>query len=205
MPQRVIAISGQPGVGSTTVSKLIAEKLSVNYFSPGRLWKDLARGQLKDKPYYSIFKKLCDKRGIEIPELNEKNDSHAVAKLWDLDFGKSKKFNESTDELQRKLAEKGNIIIDGKLSLRMIKNADIKIWLKASSDSRAERVSKRDSIDIAEAKQLLLFREEKEREEWKHIYGFDYFEQEKDAHLVIDTSNLLPEQIADKIIKCLNQ
>jgi len=204
MQRKVIAISGQPGAGSTIVAKLLAHKLSTNFFSAGQLFKDLAKGTVKEQFYYNPFKKLCHQKNLGIPKFNAINDTQAASDLWKTEFGKSKDFHNVIDDLQLKLASQGNIVIEGKLALSMIKNSDLKIWLKASLSERAKRAAQRDGLRVEDVKKIILKRQEKERQEWKKIYGFDYWDQERDADVVIDTSTLSAEQIVDKIIQKLN-
>ena len=54
MENLVIAISGLPGSGSTTIAKLLAKNLSLEYFSPGQLFKDIASGKYKEKSYSEV-------------------------------------------------------------------------------------------------------------------------------------------------------
>lgn len=200
----VIAISGQPGAGSTTTSNILASRLNLRYFSPGRLFKDIAKGTVTDQYYYNLFKEKCDKLKISIPSRALSDDSHATLELWNSSFGKSKSFHKIIDDLQKELAAKGNIVIDGKLSLNMIPRANVKIWLKASLPARALRAAGRDSLIPNEAQQVLASREQAEREEWKKMYGFDYWEQEKQADLVIDTSGKSPEEVVSLILEKLS-
>ena len=197
---KIITISGLPGSGSTTAAKLLAKKLDCNYFSPGQLFKDIAAGKYKEQHYHAQFKKLCDERSIIIPELSSKNASEGTVDLWNSEFGKSAVLHKTIDDLQIELAKNGNIVLDGKLSLYMIKDAHIKIWLHASKEKRAKRSAERDKIDLEKARNLVEVRERKEREEWKKIYGFDSQEQEKLAHVVLDTSNLNPEEVIKEIL-----
>lgn len=199
----VIAISGMPGAGSSSVGKLLAKQLNLQFFSMGQLFKDIGSGVVKTKKYYPIFKGLCDAGNLKIPEFSSANDSQGAVNLWNSEFGKSEKLHKIIDRLQQELAQQGNIVIDGKLALRMLPNAEIKIWLRAGIEERAERAAMRDKISIEEAKKFIENREKVEREEWKKIYGFDYFEQEKEADWIIDASTASPEDIKDEIIEHL--
>jgi len=203
--KNTIVISGLPGSGNSTVARLLAKKLSWKYFSPGQLFKDISRGCEREQYYFNDFEKICKSKNLEIPEFKENNISNAVLNLWSTNFGKNPDFHKSIEELQVKLAEKGKIVIDGKLSLRTINQSKNKIWLKSSLDSRAKRIAKRDGLNLENSKILIEKRQEKERAEWKKIYGFDYFEQEKEANMVIDSSNIFPNQVVDKILNLLNQ
>lgn len=169
----VICISGQPACGSSTVAKTVAERLGLDYFSPGQYFKKHSSGK----------------------------ETESAITVWKTEKGSSKDFHKDIDRLQLEIAEKGNVVIDGKLSIRIVKDAELNIWLKADINKRAERVAKRDSIDFESALAKLKEKEELERSSWKKIYGFDYFEQENEADLVVDTTDISAEEAAQKILE----
>ena len=199
-----IVISGLPGSGSTTIAKLISKKLNYSYFSAGQLWKDIAQGNLKNQTYFPLFMDLAEKHNLKLPNFSSVSKGTAAVKLWKTDLGKNPKFHEVIEELQQELSRKGNIIIDGKLSIHMIKESDLKIWLSGSLNARSIRTSQRDNISKDEATTLLKEREELHRSEWLKIYGFDYLTQEKEADLVIDSTEKSPENISNLILMKLN-
>lgn len=197
---KVIAISGLPGSGSTTVSKKLASVLNLHHFSPGRVFKDAGRGMLQQQFYYPLFFKICNSKQIQFELLHAQDDSHAVVSLWDSEMGKSKSFHEAIDDLQKALAQEGNIVIDGKLSLHMLPQAECKVWLTASRDTRAMRSARRDGLSLEEAQTLIPQREHIEASEWKKIYAFDYRDQQSLASIVIDTTHLTPDQVVETIV-----
>lgn len=200
----VIAISGQPGAGSTTTSKVLAKNLGFNHFSPGRVFKDISLGIVKGKFYYPLLQEKCTAHGLILPDYSSSSATQGVIDLWKTEFGKSPEFHKIIDEIQKELAKKGNIVIDGKLSLRMLPDAKLKIWLKADSKVRAKRTANRESLNLQNSQSMLEKRETLERKEWNNIYGFDYWEQENDANLVIDTSSLETSEVVKIIISRIN-
>ncbi|MEW6095754.1 MAG: (d)CMP kinase [bacterium] len=175
----VIAITGLPGSGSSTIARLLAEKLKVKYFSPGEYFKS-----------HSIAK----------------HQTKQVLSVWLSKEGTKKRFHEDIDKMQVKLAKKGNVVICGKLSIYMLKDiADYKIWIKCAADERAKRTAERDGISFEEAKKSILEREKIEAKEWRKDYGIDYREQERMADIVIDTSNMSKEKTIEKLMSCINQ
>lgn len=170
----MIAISGPPGSGSTTIARELARRLDIEYFSPGFIQKGFAKG---------------------------KNQSEASIKVWKTNFGKSVNFHKGLDELQIERARKGNVVICGKLSIYMLRDlTNHKIWLEASLDERARRSAERDGLPVSEVEKIISEREKIERGEWKKIYGIDYFDQRKIANLVVDSSSLTVEQTVKKIL-----
>lgn len=174
MRKFVIALSGPPGSGASTIGKLLARRLELKYFSPGKYFKKLSK---------------------------EKNETKAALSYLQTKVGRSKELHEHIDNLQIKKAKKGDIVLEGTLSIHFLKNlADYKIWIDASIEKRAERTSKRDKIPMKEAIKKIKKREYIERQTWKRLYGFDYFSQKKDADLVVDSSYLTKNQTVNKIL-----
>ncbi len=170
----VIVVSSPPGSGGSTVAKGIAKKLKLKFFSPGKFYKKLSK---------------------------EKNESKAAFELWKTKFGSSEKLHQHIDKMQADMAKKGNIVIEGTLSIHFLKKlSKYKIWLDVPLKVRAERTSKRDKIPVENALKEIARREEIERREWRRMYGFDYFDQKYDADFVLDSSKLTPIQTAKKIL-----
>ncbi|MBI2232750.1 MAG: cytidylate kinase family protein [Candidatus Aenigmarchaeota archaeon] len=174
----VIVISGQPGCGSSTTAKLLAKKLRLKHFSVGDYNKSHAGAKAK-----------------------ETDKSIAMWKIKGL-----KKFHINSDELAKTYAKKGNIVIDGKLAVRMLKGFDdLSVWLKAPRNVRAQRYAKRDNIPTTVAAKKLVKKERLERSNWLRIYGFDYFDQKNEADIVVDTAKKKPGMIVNLIIKRLKE
>lgn len=170
----VVAITGLPGAGTSTIAKMLAKRLKLEYFSPGEYFKSHSHAH---------------------------DQSDQAMNVWKTEEGKKKSFHKSIDEMQMKKAKKGNIVICGKLSIYMLKGiANHKIWLDCSLDERAKRSSKRDGLDLEKTKKILAEREELEVKEWKKDYGIDYRKQKRMASIVIDTTELSEEETLKKIL-----
>lgn len=175
MGKITVAISGPPGSGTSTIAKELAKRLKLEYFSPGQIQKSYSKSS---------------------------KESLAALDVWQTKLGKSRTFHRDIlDKTQKELAKKGNIVICGKLSIKMLEGlADYRIWVYAPINIRAERVAERDKITVDEAMNALSEREEIERKAWKRLYGFDYFDQKELADLVVDNSKTLEESV-ERILK----
>jgi len=106
-----------------------------------------------------IFREMARERGMTLEEFS------ALAE-------KDSSFDRKVDERQRELAMEGDAVVDGRLSGRFI-DADLKIWLTAPFQVRAERVARRDGIDLEEAVRRMREREASEERRYKKIYKID--------------------------------
>lgn len=182
----VIVISGQPGCGSTTTGKLLSDGLGIEFFSVGTYYKKLAEEKTKTKVKW-------------------KSPTIVSTDYLSTKEGSDKKLHNKIDAMQIKLSKKGNIIIESKLGIHMLPEADFKVWLKASKEVRAKRYAERDNMDIDKARKEIERKDMTERSKFKDIYGFDSFSLEKKADLVIDTSNKKREEIVEIIISSLKK
>lgn len=138
-----ITISGPPGSGTTTVAKLLAEKLGFKLISAGE-----------------IFRKLAAEKGMTLEEFSRYAESNP-----DIDF--------YIDKLQKEMAEKeDNVVVEGRLSGWMVKNA-FKVWIYASPEVRYRRIAQREGKDVARVKNETKRREELEKRRYKKFYSID--------------------------------
>lgn len=117
---------------------------------------------------------------------------------------KSNVIDKELDKKHLELKYKDNIIIDGRISFYFIPNS-IKIFLYADFDTRAKRIFKLNRkgetfSSLLETKREIKKREESERRRYKKYYLVDYLDK-KNYDFVLDTTNLVVKESADKIIK----
>ncbi|HEC88575.1 MAG TPA: cytidylate kinase [Thermoplasmata archaeon] len=173
MEQRVITISGLPGSGTTTVAKLLAEKTKMKYINVGELFRELAD---KNKMSLEMFEEYCE----EHPEIDRE-----------------------IDRKQEELLRKGNIILEGRLSgwiAHLKKINAFKIWFDCERGERIRRIEEREGGEIFDKKRETKKRIESEKRRYKKFYGID-LEDKSIYDLIIDTTNITPEEIVEKIIE----
>lgn len=171
----IITISGPPGSGKSTLSKKLSAKLGMELISMGDIFRKCAEDRCMCLAEYGMLAKSCDDIDREI------------------------------DDMQKKIArEKDNIVLEGRLSGFLV-DADLKVWLKAPLEIRAQRIAMRENKPMSVAMAETSEREECERERYINYYDIDI----KDLSvydLVIDSSRLSPENICKivaKAVECL--
>lgn len=112
----------------------------------------------------------------------------------------NEKIDLEIDEMQKKIArEKDNILIEGRISGFLI-DADLKVWLKAPLEIRAQRIAKRECKSVERSLEETSVREACERERYLKYYDIDV----KDLSvydLVIDSSKFSAKEISEIVKK----
>jgi len=170
----VICISGMAGKKST-LSKKLAEKYHLRYFSGGDVLKDLAKQEGYD---VSIRGWWESPDGLKF--LNER-----VNNL---------KFDKAVDDKLLEYSQQGDVLLDS-WTMPWLLKVGFKIWLEASFEKRAARVADRDNISIAEALEVLKEKEAHTKAIYKELYGFSLGEDFKPFDFVLDTDNLNAEEV----------
>lgn len=151
MKNLVIAVDGPAGAGKSTIAKIVADKMNINYIDTGAMYRAIT---------YKVLQS-----GIDI---NNENEVIEIAKKSDIDFkdnniyldGKILKEEIRTPEVshnvsnvaqikdvrhlmvdvQRNIGNKSSVILDGRdIGSYVFPNADYKFFLVASSKERGER------------------------------------------------------------------
>lgn len=168
-----ITISGPPGSGTTTVAKLLMEKTSLKYVYAGQIFRDKAK-----------------EMGMDLLAFGDYVEKHP-------------EIDRELDEKMKQIISDGNVIAEGRvcgwLSAKHKLDA-FKVFLDAPEEIRASRVADREKDETEEVLKDNREREESERLRYKDIYGFDILDTSF-YDLVIDTSDILPEPIAEMILK----
>ncbi len=90
-------------------------------------------------------------------------------------------------------------VLGSRLAIWMLKDADFKVYLTASSEERARRITEREGGSLSERMEQTQRRDANDSKRYLRLYGIDNSDTSI-ADLVIDTSKLGPEQVADLII-----
>lgn len=102
-----------------------------------------------------IFREMAAQRGMTLEE-----------------FGETAESNESIDqEIDRRQKEAAvdNTVVEGRMTAFIVE-ADLKVWLVAPQEVRAQRLATREEVSIEEAVAEIVEREESERKRYKKYY-----------------------------------
>ena len=113
-------------------------------------------------------------------------------------------YDQYVDSHQVELAQKENCVLGSRLAIWMLKEADLKVYLYASDETRAERVFKREGGDLEEIKRFTAMRDGEDSKRYLKLYNIDNNDY-KFVDLFIDTANYTPEQIVDQILEELKK
>lgn len=150
-----IAIDGPAGAGKSTIAKQIAKQQNLIYVDTGAMYRAMAlfmiRNQIQPEDEAGIAA-TCEKaditiryeEGVQVVYLNGENVNPYLRteEVGNMASKSSvnKRVREKLVELQRKLAESTDVIMDGRdIGTCVLPGADVKIYLTASSTVRAQR------------------------------------------------------------------
>jgi cytidylate kinase len=171
----VICISGLAGTGKSTLSKKLAEKYHLRYYSGGDVLKELAKQEGYDVSVQGWWE---SPQGLNF--LNER--------------GNDPKFDKAVDDKLLEYAQQGNILLDS-WTMPWLLQGGFKIWLEASFEKRAARVAIRDEMTTAQALEVLKEKEARTKAIYKALYGFVLGEDFKPFDFVLDTDNLSADEV----------
>jgi len=180
----VICISGMAGTGKSTLSKKLAEKYGLRYFSGGDVLKELAKQEGYDVSVQGWWE---SSQGLHF--LNERiNDP---------------KFDKAVDDKLLEYANQGNVLLDSWTMPWLLKEG-FKIWLEASFEKRAARVAVRDGMTVVEAFGFLQEKEARTKAIYKSLYGFVLGEDFEPFDFVLDTDNLIADEVFVVLCKVID-
>ena len=108
------------------------------------------------------------------------------------------------DTHQVELAQACSCVLGSRLAIWMLKEADLKVYLYASPEVRAERILNREGGDLQQIKDFTSMRDEEDSRRYKKLYNIDNNDYSF-ADLVIDTAKYNPEQIVELILEELKK
>lgn len=147
-----VAVDGPAGAGKSSIAKAVAEEIGFIYVDTGALYRSVALYALEndldnDSLIASLYKiniRLEFINGSQHVILNEDDVSDKI-RTSDVSMNASKvsalpEVRKYLFDLQKKIAAENNIIMDGRdIGTVVLPDADLKVFLTASAEERANR------------------------------------------------------------------
>ena len=213
-----IAVDGPSGAGKSSLAKEIAKRLSFIYIDTGAMYRTVGLYCLENGIDVKDEKTVVDALnkitiGIELTEDVQKmflngNDVTDKKRTPEISAAASAvavigKVREFLVDKQRKLASENDVIMDGRdIATCVLPDAEVKIFLTASPEARAERrykelVEKGLDVNLNQILEDMIKRDKNDSER-----ACSPLSVHKDA-IVLDTSNLNIEQSLDAMLKII--
>ena len=164
-----IAIDGPAGAGKSTIAKAVAAKKGFIYVDTGAMYRTMALSCLYnniDLEDENAVTENCDKTNIDLTykdggQIVLLNGLDVTKEIRKEEVGKSTskiavygKVREKLTKMQKEIARNNNVVMDGRdIGSAVLPNADLKLFLTASSAVRAKRrydelIAKGENADI---------------------------------------------------------
>lgn len=216
-----IAIDGPAGAGKTTIAERIAAELDYIYVDTGAMYRAMGyffiQNQVKSLEEVSDLESFCSQADITISYQNGEqqvllNGENVTSHLRSEEVSRMSSIVSSHSavrcklvELQKKLAETENVVMNGRdIGTCVLPNADLKIYLTASSKTRAQRrykelTEKGVPCNIEEIEKEIIARDERDMNR-----ELSPLRQADDA-IRIDCSDLSIEEVTARILQLFQE
>ncbi len=168
----LITISGLPGSGTTTASRLVAEAL-----------------ELERVPGGEVFRQLAVEAGMSLAEFGVHAQGHP-----EIDIELDRRLTER--------AREGGCVIESRLAGWLTSRAELpalRVWIDCSEQIRAERVARRDGTTVEQA--VLDNRARAELEHARYLSVYDIDLNDRSAYdLVLESTHAPAADLADDVI-----
>ena len=214
----VVAIDGPAGSGKGTITKLVGKKLNLINIDTGAMYRCASYYMIKNNISLEQIDKIEEMlKTIEIEQKKEAdidkfylNGEEVSNKIREAEVNSIVSqvshipiVREKMVEFQREMGKGADIIMEGRdIGTNVFPNADVKIYLDATPEERANRRLKQNQekgivSNYEEILQNIKFRDNNDK-----TSTVAPLKQAEDA-IYIDSSNLSIEEVVNKIIKII--
>lgn len=212
-PQKplVIAIDGPAGSGKSTVARSVARRLGFTYIDSGAMYRAVALWALRlgmDLDDLHRMEQLAREARIELPgdrvflngadvtaEIREPRVSEAASRV-----AAQPGVRRAMREEQRRIGSVGPAVMEGRdIGTVVFPDAQVKIFLDAQPDQRAQRRAKELGVPVEDVARDLETRDQRDRSRAEAPLV-----QAPDAEY-LDTTRLTPAQVEEAVLKLVRE
>ncbi len=210
-----VAIDGPAGAGKSTIARQIAKKMNLIYVDTGAMYRAMALFLIREGVDGADQEEICKKceeaditikyeNGEQVVYLNGENvnaflRTEEVGKMASVSSPQPR-LRKKIVALQKRLAESADVVMDGRdIGTCVLPDADVKIYLTASSSVRAKRrfdelTAKGENCSLEDIEKDIVERDNRDmtRKESPLM-------QAEDA-ILVDTSDMPVNEVVQKII-----
>jgi len=162
----LITISGPPGSGTSTAARRLAADHDLEHMSGG-----------------DLFRRMADERGVSLSTLNERAETDDAI---DRDLDR---------RLHTTARDRDDLVLESRLAGWMAgEHADLRVWLDAPIEVRAERIADREEKPVGQAREETEARAKSERRRYEAYYGIDIRDRSI-YDLVVNTARWSPQSV----------
>ena len=169
----LITISGLPGSGTTTVSRLVASALHLDRVPGGE-----------------VFRELAAESGMSLAEFGEHAQHHP-------------EIDRELDDRLTARAREGSCVIESRLAGWLATRAGVvavRVWVDCDDEVRAARVAERDGTTAEQALGDNADRAALEHARYLAVHGIDL--DDRSAYdLVLDSTSTSAQTLADQVVE----
>lgn len=210
-----IAIDGPAGAGKSTIAKIVAKELGFIYVDTGAMYRAMALFMIQSGVKADEADKISStcqnaditighENGLQVVYLNGENvnsliRTEEVGKMASVSSANGD-VRKKLVELQQKLAATTDVVMDGRdIGTVVLPDADLKIYLTASSKVRAKRrfdelTAKGEACDLDIIEKDIIDRDYRDMHR-----EISPLKQAEDA-ILVDSSEMTIDQVAERII-----
>jgi cytidylate kinase len=210
-----LAIDGPAGAGKSTIAKRIAKEMGFIYVDTGAMYRAMALYFIRNNIAASDSDRIeeaCKEVDITIEYidgeqfviLNGENVNNFIRTEEVGNMASASSVNKTVRlklvELQQTLAKKENVVMDGRdIGTYVLPNADVKIYLTASSQERARRRWAELKEKGVDADLLAIEKDIIERDDRDMSREFAPLKQAENA-IYLDSSAMTIDEVVEKIM-----
>lgn len=209
-----VAIDGPAGAGKSTIAKRLAKELGFIYVDTGAMYRTIALYLIRNgvdgddealvsEKVASVNVSLAYENGAQIVLLNGEDVSGEIrteqVSAMASKTSAYKAVREKLLDLQRNMAKNNDVLMDGRdIGTTILPNADVKIYLTASVETRAKRrydeyIAKGEACDLAEIEEDIRTRDHNDM-----TREISPLKKAEDA-IEVDSSNMNIDEVVDAI------